>query len=226
MNFFSRLFQTPKEKRLEGYSEFFDQMPLPGNTALNNIRFVALDTETSGLNPNTDHILSIAAVAIKNGAICLEDSFYRIISHQKATQSISIHHITPTDSMSHGVTLEEAIEDFACWLKDAVLVGHHVAFDKSILSNALYRHHGLNLKNKATDTALLAIRLFESGLSRDQIKPSEYGLDKLAERLQMPIFERHTAEGDTLTTAAVFLSLQLLATKRGIKTLGSLLKSA
>ena len=220
----SRLLQFKKEAKLPGYSDSFTKSYANGSGLISEVRFVVLDTETTGLNPAKDQILSIAALGILDGKACVEDSFFRLIAHEQVSASIGIHHITPADSKSNGVYLSDAIKDFALWAKDSVLVGHHIAFDKSILSHALYTSYGLHLKNQAVDTALLAIRLFEPRESRDQIKIADYALEKLAHRLKVPVYERHTAEGDALTTAAVFLALLKIAEKRGIKKITDLAK--
>jgi DNA polymerase-3 subunit epsilon len=195
--FWRRVFQFKKEAELPGYSECFDLYNAVSSRPISEVRFVSLDTETTGLNPAKDQILSIAAVSILDGKARVEDSFYRLITHEQVSASIGIHHITPADSKSNGVCISNAIKDFAVWVKDSVLVGHHVAFDKSILSHALYTSYGLHLKNQTVDTALLAIRLFEAREARDQIKISDYTLEKLA--------------------AAVFLALLRSAEKRGIR---------
>jgi DNA polymerase-3 subunit epsilon len=131
--------------------------------------------------------------------------------------------ITPATAET-GYAPEEAIEKFAIWLQDAVLVGHHIAFDSAILSHTLHRHKGCSLQNKSIDTALLAIRLLEPPHNREHLQPSDYSLSKLAGKLKIPVFEQHTAAGDALTTALVFLKLFTMAKARGIHTLGDLCK--
>lgn len=212
----------PKDPAFSGYSEAFDR-PWPSSTPLNAVRFAVLDTETTGLNPAKDHILSIAAIAVSGEAMHMQDSFHALLQHTQVTQSVAIHMITPASAEAGGLPAK-VIKDFALWVQHAVLVGHHIAFDASVLSHTLRRYKGCSLQNKMVDTALLAIRLLEPPHAREQLQPADYSLDKLADRLQIPIFERHTAEGDTLTTALVFLKLLHLAQVRGIRTLGELLR--
>ena len=42
---------------------------------IEQVRFVVLDSETTGLNPRIDRIVTIGAVAVEAGEILLEDSF-------------------------------------------------------------------------------------------------------------------------------------------------------
>ena len=43
------------------------------------IRFVVLDSETTGLNPRTDCIITIGAVAVRDTEILLDDAFDALI---------------------------------------------------------------------------------------------------------------------------------------------------
>lgn len=213
----------PKQAHLPGYSEFFAQA-WPKNTPIEDIRFAVLDTETTGLNAQKDRILSIAAVAVQHGSICITDRFEAYIQQADSTPnaSVAIHEITPTDSEGKGEPENLALHNFALWLRNAVVVGHHVQFDFDILSHALYHHHGLKLSNKTLDTALLAIRLMEPAHERAHINPSQYSLKSLAHTLQIESMSRHTAAGDALTTALVLIHLLHLAKKRGIRTVRDL----
>ena len=43
-------------------------------------RYVVFDCETTGLDPSKDGILTIGAVAVRGGEICLDDEFDAILS--------------------------------------------------------------------------------------------------------------------------------------------------
>ena len=60
---------------------------------------VVFDTETTGLNPKSDEILSIGAVKIGGGKIRTSQSFEIFLKPSGAisAESIKIHHIRPCD---------------------------------------------------------------------------------------------------------------------------------
>lgn len=55
--------------------------------------YVVFDTETTGLNPKTDDILSIGAVKIKQNRILLNDRFYTVVKPEREIneETIKIH---------------------------------------------------------------------------------------------------------------------------------------
>jgi DNA polymerase-3 subunit epsilon len=53
-----------------------------------------------------------------------------------------------------------------------------------------------------------------------------HGLEAIAERLGVPVLGRHTALGDAIVTAEVFLKLVPLLAERGLRTLGQVREAA
>ena len=62
--------------------------------AIDNVRFVALDSETTGLNPLTDRIITIGAVAVQGGDIVLDDAFEALLRVERNTAAVAVHGIT------------------------------------------------------------------------------------------------------------------------------------
>ena len=56
------------------------------DTPIDRVRFVVLDSETTGLNPRTDRIITIGAVAVSGGEILLEDSFHALLEGREEHQ--------------------------------------------------------------------------------------------------------------------------------------------
>src|SRR5262245_3949620 len=93
-------------------------------TSIHEVRFVVLDSEMTGLNPQSDRIITIGAVAVRNGEILLEDSFERLLKVASNTDSVTVHGVTRDESRK-GMEEPAALESFLDYLKDAVIVGHH-----------------------------------------------------------------------------------------------------
>ena len=77
----------------EEYSSFFIQT-WADSTPADQLRFVVLDTETTGFDPRRDRIITIGAVAVANGEILFEDWFEALIQIAYNTSSVTVHGIT------------------------------------------------------------------------------------------------------------------------------------
>ena len=197
--------------------------PLPLTTPVEQLRFVVFDTETTGLNPRKDRLLSIGAVTVLGGDIPLDQTFDREVGQQQLRPStgeaIAVHGILP-----HHATMaqpeEEVIRDFLGFLGDAVLVAHHVKFDVMMIEQALKKYGGGPLLNRRIDTVQLAQRAQRAG----QGTTRAYKLDALAKQYDIPLHDRHTAAGDAYITAVLLLKLLHRLRHRGVHTLRDLLR--
>ena len=93
------------------------------DTPIDRVRFIAVDSETTGLNPQTDRIITIGAVAVQGGDIVFEDSFEALLQMSRNTSAVTVHGIT-RDETRGGIDEPEALRRFLDYLGDGVLVGH------------------------------------------------------------------------------------------------------
>jgi DNA polymerase-3 subunit epsilon len=185
-----------------------DQDPIDG------VRFVALDSETTGLNPVTDRIITIGAVAVQGGDIVLGDSFEALLRVERNTAAVTVHGIT-RDETRGGVDEPDALRRFLDYLQDGVIVGHHIDHDISTLNAGYQRHWGFDLRNRSLDTMDLTLHLERSGAFADRQRIREFTLDSLCELFGVIPHDRHTAGGDAFITAQVFLRLFRLSLRHG-----------
>ncbi len=187
-----------------------------------NTRFVVLDTETTGLDPRRDTIVTIGAVGICSREIILDDSFEILIPFIHNTASVVIHGITRQLSET-GVDQETALRHFLEYLRDGVIVGHHINHDIAMLNRALVQSFGIELKNNCVDTMDLTLRLSALGaLPLDTTAP-DFSLDGLCRLFNVRPADRHTAAGDAFITAQIFLKLLRLARRANLLRLGQLI---
>ncbi|MEZ4984912.1 MAG: 3'-5' exonuclease [Saprospiraceae bacterium] len=198
-------------------------------TPLREVRFVVLDTETTGLDPMKDNILSIGAVAVENQEIRIADRFEALFPQaaavSKQEEAIAVHGILQKHSRQQTESSEAILAGFVSYLSNAVMVGHHVSFDFGILNQACQRQLGGKLKNKTVDTIWLAKRVVDAHyMMQTPQQAGTYSLDAMCEQYRIPIQDRHTASGDAMLTALLFVKLVARLEKKGVKTLGDLLR--
>jgi len=189
--------------------------------------FVVLDTETSGLDVRRDRLLSLSAVSVRAGRIVLSDRVELTFAAASvgASEAAVVHQLVTAD-LHGGVDEREGVAAFLAFVRDRVLVGHHVGFDVAMIDRALARVGPVRLRNATLDTARLHRRLTTGGIaSLTPDGPRPLGLDALAEAYGLDLPLRHSSAGDALATAQVFLALLARAARRGITTLGALLET-
>ncbi len=194
--------------------------------SITDCRFVVFDTETTGLNPAKDKVISIGAIGLEDLSIHIHDSLEVFIQGDTVgtKESVPVHQILCKD-LENGHTQEEALQCFLKFIGNNILVAHYAEFDIRMMSKMMMDHFGIPLFNRSLDTIKLAKRL-ELGLMSHQHnfhKPQEYTLDRLCERYKIPISARHNAAGDALATAKLLQTLLHQCLKRGITTVKDVL---
>jgi len=181
--------------------------------------YTVFDTETTGLNPSAgDEIIQIGAARIVNGRLLRHECFEQLVNPQRSLPpaGIAIHGIEP-EMLVGQPTITEVLPAFHDFAHDTVLVAHNAAFDMRFLQ-LKEAVTGLRFDQPVLDTLLLSALL--------QPEHGSHRLDAIATRFGIEVLGRHTALGDALTTAEVFLRLLQLLKGRGIETLGQALDAA
>lgn len=201
-------------ERVQRYTEV-NRFRLSKQANWEHFRFVCIDSESTGLDPRKDKLVSLAGVGLCMGEICLWDQFSEVVPVAYNTSSVIVHGITRQASAA-GTEEPEAIARFLDWLLDGVIVGHHIQHDLTLLNLACERHHGCQLRNVVIDTmeAFLAVR--QSGGFAGQQPPEGYSLDALCAFFHIVPHDRHTALGDAYLTAQVLLRILKEAGKLGL----------
>ena len=191
-----------------------------------NLRYVALDLETTGLSPNRDQVVSMAAYRIVEGRILLGDKFNSLINPDRAIPpyAIKIHGIVPS-MVARAPLLEEILDEFLRYLGTDILVGCHVKFDLNFLNICMQQRYGFSLQNLVVDAMCMCRKiLIPRHLRSYAIKfKGHQDLDTVAKHFGIQIHERHTASGDALATAMIFQRILAELEKSGPGQLRNLL---
>ena len=193
----------------------------PAEAAAGSVRFIVLDSETTGLDPRRDRLVSIGAVAIVDGELRLDDTFDALLRLEHNSAAVPVHGITRDQSLA-GVSEPEALEGFLRYLASGVIVGHHIGHDIATFNTAYERHWGFSLSNRSLDTMDLTLHLERDGAFAGEAAIADFSLDGLCSRFGIIPHDRHTAHGDAFLTALVFQRLLRLASRHGRTTLGAL----
>lgn len=161
-------------------------------------RWVALDLETSGLDPKRDRIVEIGAVSVHNGMVDLGDFFQRVNAEGSGLSGENrvLHGVTAAEQRN-GSPLTLALDDLTSWMRDAPLVGFHTTFDIGFLRAALASHVGAKAAQcfgaHYLDLAVIAPQVFPQVKAR--------GLGEWTAALRLPVRRQHRAMADALATA-------------------------
>ena len=201
------------------------EKPWPLTTPIEQVRFVVLDSETTGLNPKKDRIITIGAIAVINHEILIEDSFGALLKVEYNSAAVTVHGVTREESLS-GLDEPEALQQFLAYLGNGIIVGHHIGHDVETFNTALERHFGFGfvMPNPSLDTMDLTLHLERDGAFTGHDAITDFSLDGLCTQFGIIPHDRHTAPGDAWITALVFQRLLRLALKHNRTTLADLLQ--
>jgi DNA polymerase-3 subunit epsilon len=189
------------------------------DTSLKNITYTVFDTETTGLNPDGgDEIISIAAVRIVNNKIVYKDIFEELVDPKRdiPIESYKIHGIN-YEMVTGKKDINTILPVFKQFTSDTVLVGHNIAFDMKMLK-IKEKTTRIKFSNPVLDTLLLSAILHPVHERHD--------MENIAKRLGVNIIGRHTALGDAIATAEIFLKLLPILNSNGILTLKDAIKAS
>lgn len=165
-------------------------------------RYIAFDTETTGLNPRMDRIIELGAVLFENGK-CVK-RFQTLVNPGVVIPArvTAVNNIT--NSMIKDAPTEEVVySELAEFLKDAyneqtIICAHNARFDMSFLSETLMRL-GYNANINYIDTL---------ALSKQKIKGLyNYKQDTVAHYFDIVNEQAHRAASDAETCGKILWNL-------------------
>lgn len=204
-----RFFSKPKN--LPPFLEEYERLcaiKVRPTTPVEELKFIVFDTETTGLDLTRAKMLSFGGIAVSDRTVDLADSLEIIFQQPgiSVKETADIHGILRSHA-EKGVSSLEALRQIIEFIGNAILVAHHVEFDRKILEKTLQQEFpAAKLKNKLIDTAELALRL--EHFNDDYVyKTGDYTLDALCQRYHLAPDDRHTAAGDAFITSKLFVKL-------------------
>ncbi|HEX6651730.1 MAG TPA: 3'-5' exonuclease [Thermoleophilaceae bacterium] len=171
-------------------------------------RFIAIDVETTGLDPERDELISFAGIPIEGGRIIVSQEVHSLVRPRAARTGASteIHGLRDYD-LAGAPSAPEALAPLAALMHGRIPVVHAQWVERTFLRKA-----GCPLPRRIVDTAVLW-RVLTIG--HGAADPGTCSLSLISASLGLPAHRPHTAEGDTLTAAQVFLAMAARLETRG-----------
>lgn len=219
-------FWKPKLERQGFIRDFMEinAQPIPEIRSLEQLNFTVLDTETTGLDPVRDSILSFGAVKISEMKIQISTAVeWYPRTEISGSKTAKIHGLV---AIPDQISSEDFLTRLLSYLANSIVVGHHIRFDLEMLEKQLRLFGIEKFPNPVIDTLNLAIRL-EHGphADRSRMNHESYSLDALCMRYGIETDDRHTAAGDAFLTAQLFLKLLKKSRQKGIFHFKDLMKN-
>lgn len=174
---------------------------------------VVLDTETTGLNPKKDEILSIGAVIVRENKIVMSRSFECFLrpNMEINQESIKIHHIRACD-LTDAVKPKEAIKQLLDFMGNRPIAGYYIGFDHKILSRYTKRMIGVTLPNETIELSSMYYKRYRKSSSYEFV---DLKFDSIMHELKLPFLGKHDALNDAVMSAMIYLKLQTMPEYKG-----------
>jgi len=194
---------------IECYLYDDSQSFLSGDADSFDDEYVVFDLETTGLNPNTDTIIEIGAVRIKDRKII--DRFSTFVNPGRPIPQ----NITRITGINDGMVKDapkpnEALPAFLHFIGSSALAAHNAEFDISFVKK-LSDKNGMSFHRPHIDTL---------GFSRLMLPAlKSHRLDKVAAMLNVSLENHHRAVDDAQAAAEILIKLFNIAEKSGAESL-------
>ncbi|WP_293893252.1 3'-5' exonuclease [Flavobacterium sp.] len=164
-------------------------------------RYVILSTETTGLNPKKDVILSFGAVGVVDDIIRIGDNFEVVILQYKYLHDNGLSNEFLIESKLTKLAEPQAIQALVDYIGNAILVGHRIHFDIEMINDVLEKLECGKLKNEALDVEIMHQKLTD-------IMNKQFSLEDLIKQYKLPLNERNSASDDAYSIALLFVKLK------------------
>jgi DNA polymerase III epsilon subunit family exonuclease len=165
------------------------------NTPVAEVTFVFYDTETTGLGPQKERIIEIAAIKFQGTNLLEQKQWLLNPGRPIPPDATKIHHITDVDVRGQP-DFKTVYPEFEQFIRSTVVMAHNAPFDVSFIREECLRNGLRPPPNLALDTLPMFRKWFP------QVK--RHNLDELGKALKVLPPDRHRAMADTLEAVLIF----------------------
>lgn len=200
-NRFSHLAQHARHPLLQ---RFYRAGVIDAHTPLEQVQLLAMDLETTGLNPRSDSIVSIGLLPFTLARIRCGQALYWVIKPSELShESVTFHRITHAD-IQDAPRLPEVMEKVLEAMAGKIMVVHYRAIERQFLDQAMRRYAGESLEFPVIDTMQLEAQQVRGRGWFDRLfrrQPASIRLADSRARYHLPPYHAHHALTDALATA-------------------------
>ena len=160
--------------------------------------YTLIDIETTGLDPNYDEIIEIAAIRIRNNMI--DSTFSTLVKPERLIDNF-ITELTgiTNDMVANSLPIEPNLYKLHSFINNDILLGHNVNFDVNFLYDNYIKYTPYLFKNNFVDTLRLSRKVYPD--------LGSHSLSYLTRFLGIISKTSHRAEADCLTTYSLVNSM-------------------
>lgn len=194
---------SEQQRGLAGLSQYLGHPLPPLDIRLSELEFVAFDFETTGVNAQSDFILSIGMVPFTLNEIDVASASEIFINHAQfiKAESAIINHITPK-MLKDGVVITQAMDNLFSELAGKVPVVHGSCIERTFLDRFVQEHLGMkSFPCLWLDTIHIEKQFSYKGKTDSR---SGFQLRDVRDRYLLPSYSEHSAAVDALATSELF----------------------
>lgn len=168
--------------------------------------YVVIDIETTGLSPEFDDIIELAALRVRDDKII--DRFQSFVFPGRAVSDFISQLTGITNAMlSRAPALADVLPEYLSFIGDDVVVGHNVGgFDVNFIYDKAELVGADHFSNEHIDTLRIFRKLFP-----DKV---QHRLEDMVAELSVDTAQFHRAEADCMSTYASYLKLKAIALQK------------
>ncbi len=175
--------------------------------------WVAVDCETTGLDPNRDRIIAIGAVRIAGRRVIASERLELLVRPERrlSAESVRVHMLRERD-VAQGIDRARAMRDLLAFIGSRPLVGYFLEFDVGMLNREIWPLLGVRLPQPKIEVSSMYYDLKNRALP-----PQERGAGNIDLRfatmmkdLGLPLYHAHDAVNDAIMAALAFIKLREL----------------
>ncbi|MET0528519.1 MAG: 3'-5' exonuclease [Microvirga sp.] len=176
---------------------------------------IALDCETTGLNPRIDEVIAVAAIVIRGNRIVTNGAYRAIIRADRipTSESIKVHRLRARD-VAEGRPMHEVLPELLRFIGGRPIVGYYVNFDVRMLDKYVLRYIEAKLPNRRIEVSEFYYALKYGGAPPGAVLDLRF--QSILSDLGIPSLAQHDAFNDALMTAMMYVQLRDMR-KRGAR---------
>lgn len=172
--------------------------------------WVSIDCETTGLDRQNDHIISVGAVRIQGQQVLTSQRLELMVRPDDSRRpmdasSVRIHQLRESDLAEHGQDPLEVARQVLHFIGARPLVGYYLEFDVAMLNRLVAPVIGIPLPNQQIEVSAL---YYDLKFKQNPDANIDLRLGTLMDELALPLRAAHNPVNDATMAALAFIKLK------------------